>query len=322
MTITSDDGTPSASNHEASLLLKQHWEPIFQAKDVNLRLANHVLGPFVQTSPPDIHWDLSFDEASTSFSSHHDSGCGPDGISYSFWANSPPPFQQALYDLYLYLKQGPFPNPSFNDANVVFPAKGKDPSDFGPDFSRHPRHTRPISLSNTDNKCISSLAAIPLSDLGACTVSPNQSGGLPCRQMCDKILDLESKAMSFLLSRSLLSGLISIDQAAAFPSISRQYIHWVLKKMRVPLPMRRLIRALYSDGQNHISIQNVLYDVFSSSTGVKQGCPSSMILFILAFDLIIRFIDSKLKPIGSLCFGYCDDRCFLPQHCLYVAPPH
>ena len=43
------------------------------------------------------------------------------------------------------------------------------------------------------------------------------------------------------------------------------------------------------------------------TTGVKQGDPSAMQLFILAYDPLIRFIDRALSPIEHALFGYCDD---------------
>ena len=45
---------------------------------------------------------------------------------------------------------------------------------------------------------------------------------------------------------------------------------------------------------------------FSLERGVKQGDPSAMQLFILAYDPIIRFIAASLGPEYSL-FAYCDD---------------
>ena len=64
---------------------------------------------------------------------------------------------------------------------------------------------------------------------------------------------------------------------------------------------------LYTAGRNGISLGGRTYLHFIAESGVKQGCPSSMILFTIAFDPIIRWIDSLLSPIGSSLFCYCDD---------------
>ena len=94
--------------------------------------------------------------------------------------------------------------------------------------------------------------------------------------------------IGFLLSNSVLSGLISIDQTAAFPRISHRHMRWALRKMRLPTAALHLFDALYTGGRSFISIQGKIYDDFETNNGVRQGCPSSMILFILCVDPIIR----------------------------------
>ncbi len=45
---------------------------------------------------------------------------------------------------------------------------------------------------------------------------------------------------------------------------------------------------------------------FIAGAGVKQGDPSSMVIFVICFDPL-RWINSLLAPIGYYLFGYCDD---------------
>ena len=120
-------------------------------------------------------------------------------------------------------------------------------------------------------------------------------------------INLEAKALQFCLTHAALSGIVALDQAAAFPILSRKYLFWVLKKMKVPKPIRRLIRFLYTGGRSGISINGRIYAYFISESGVKQGCPAAIILFVLAFGPVLRFIASRLRPMGDSLFGYCDD---------------
>ena len=41
--------------------------------------------------------------------------------------------------------------------------------------------------------------------------------------------------------------------------------------------------------------------------GVKQGDPCAMLLFILAYDPLIKLISSSLGPYSLSHFAYCDD---------------
>ena len=125
--------------------------------------------------------------------------------------------------------------------------------------------------------------------------------------MIDNILMLEARALTFVMQNLPDAGIILVDQAAAFPTLSRHFLLWVLRKMRVPRFFRRLIKLLYSSGIAIICIKNRLYFSFSPSSGVKQGDPSAMVLFVLSFDPILRFIANRISVFDAYPFAYCDD---------------
>ncbi len=110
-----------------------------------------------------------------------------------------------------------------------------------------------------------------------------------------------------MTTHCLLSGILALDQAAAFPSISRAFIYWVLKCMHVPRRIRRINKILYTGGKSWISFGGRTHMYFIAGAGVKQGDPSSMVIFVICFDPILRWISSLLAPIGDYLFGYCDD---------------
>jgi hypothetical protein len=71
--------------------------------------------------------------------------------------------------------------------------------------------------------------------------------------MVDNILDIEAKALQFAITEPKLSGLISFDVRAAFPSLSRQYIFWVLKPFPPNYPHWTTTIDYYNDKLNHTS---------------------------------------------------------------------
>ena len=164
------------------------------------------------------------------------------------------------------------------------------------------------------------MVALPLNDCASKTVSEIQAGGIRGRRMSDNILNLECKALQFMITNQLLSGIFALDQAAAFPSISRAFIHWVLKRMRIPRRIRKLIKALYLGGKSGVNFGGRTYYHFVSGAGVKQGDPASMVIFVLCFDPILRWISSLLSPIGDHLFGYCDDVGIASQNMLRSWP--
>ncbi len=151
------------------------------------------------------------------------------------------------------------------------------------------------------------MVALPLSECASRTVHPIQTGGIKGRIMVDNIINLEAKAIQFMITHQLLSGIFALDQAAAFPSIARDFIHWVLKRMHLPRRIRTIIKSLYSGGRSWVSFGGRTYMHVIATAGVKQGDPSSMVIFVLCVDPILLWINSLLSPIGDHLFGYCDD---------------
>ena len=48
----------------------------------------------------------------------------------------------------------------------------------------------------------------------------------------------------------------------------------------------------------------IIIIIIPTSSGVKQGCPAAMLLFILAFDPLLRFINANISPLSSSLYAY------------------
>ena len=69
----------------------------------------------------------------------------------------------------------------------------------------------------------------------------------------------------------------------------------------------RLVMNLHLKSKGTICFRNLLLAALTISTGVKQGDPSAMQLFILGYDPLIKFISASLSPIEHILLPYCDD---------------
>ena len=60
-----------------------------------------------------------------------------------------------------------------------------------------------------------------------------------------------------------------------------------------------MIKVVYSNIQSKVKISGILSDPFTIMRGVRQGCPFSMLLYIIAAELLSNFIDSnnRIKEI-------------------------
>ena len=166
-----------------------------------------------------------------------DSGVGVDSLTYSSWSKAPDAIRKCLYDCYLYLLEYPLQKSYANNllgGRMVCIQKGKESRDTESNSIRKPGKTRPLTLSNTDMKIMSKCAAIPLDLLCQQLISSQQLGGVHGRQMVDHIVNIEAQIQKFMIENLPNAGIIALDMAAAFPSMSRRYLFWVLKRMKLP----------------------------------------------------------------------------------------
>ena len=125
--------------------------------------------------------------------------------------------------------------------------------------------------------------------------------------MIDLIFSLEGKILEFIMHALPNSGTIACDIAAAFPSLSRRFLFWVLKTMCIYSLLLRITKSLHLPSNARICVRNLLFMLIEIANGVKQGDPSAMVLFIIAYEPLIRFIDAALQSVDHLLLPYCDD---------------
>ena len=231
--------------------------------------------------------------------------------------------KRALFDAYLYLGSHSFDSEALLDflaSRTVFIQKVELPTDSSGNFVRPLGKTRRLTLSNTDMKNISSAAACTLGKIATSCISDVQLGGVRGRQMIDHIIRMESRLLEFIARKLPRAGIIALDQAAAFPSISRRFLFWVLRRMRIPKGLYRLLVNLHKPTRTFVCLRNLLLDFFEVSGGVKQGDPAAMVLFVIAFDPLIKFVSSCLSIERCYCFGYCDDLGIASENIISIWP--
>ena len=77
--------------------------------------------------------------------------------------------------------------------------------------------------------------------------------------------------------------------------------------MNLNKSFRRLVKNLHMTSHGIVCFRNLLFNMLSIATGVKQGDPCAMQLFIIGYDPLIKFISASLSPIEHTLLPYCDD---------------
>ena len=309
LVIVNDAGDISDSASSAANILGTYWSPKFLEQRVHLSLARLAIKEHLSTVSPTLNCVVPFEDFCDRIDRLFDSGVGCDSLLYGCWRFCHEEARAALYQFYLHLLSDSI-TPSENeflDSRLVFIQKGRIDADQSGNCRRHPSKTRPLNLANTDCKIISCMISMILSSVCSSCITTRQAGGMRGKQMIDLIFTLEAKVIDYIVRNVPNSGIFALDIASAFPSLSRTYLFWVLKHMHLPKAFRRLIESLHTMSKGTVCFKNLLFASLLINTGVKQGDPSAMQLFILGYDPLIKFISAALSPVEHLLLPYCDD---------------
>lgn len=81
---------------------------------------------------------------------------------------------------------------------------------------------------------------------------------------------------------------ISLDQTSAFDRLEHGYLFAVMRDQGFPRLVLAALKSLYAGVQSSLLLNGVPTAPFEFSRGVRQGCPLSPVLFILALESLLR----------------------------------
>ena len=80
------------------------------------------------------------------------------------------------------------------------------------------------------------------------------------------------------------------DFEAAFPSISWEFMWYILEILGAPQAFLYFLQNLYMDNRQFVKLRAHTSANFATSGGVKQGCPLSPLIFAVCVDVLLRRI--------------------------------
>ena len=168
----------------------------------------------------------------------------------------------------------------------------------------HPGDTRPLSISNVDNRLLASAARLAWEPILERWVSRLQRGFLKGRSMLHNTIDIDWESMVISLKHDG-GALVLFDFKAAFPSISHPFLIACLKYLGLPSSAMHFIEAMYDGNKCYMRVHGRDFLGFDLKGGVRQGCPLSPLLFAVCVDILLRMIDMQLK--GPMVRAFADD---------------
>jgi hypothetical protein len=128
---------------------------------------------------------------------------------------------------------------------------------------------------------------------------PYQTGFTAGRHIADNGLVLNN-LRDYCKARKLEHVGILLDQEKAYDRIHPSYLSAVLDRFGLPRQITNSILSLFFSTHISLNINGFISDPFTQSRGLRQGDPLSLLLFNLAFEPLLAYIQSSPLIKGVL----------------------
>ncbi|KAL9965225.1 hypothetical protein ACROYT_G028996 [Oculina patagonica] len=151
------------------------------------------------------------------------------------------------------------------------------------------KNWRPVSLLNVDYKVATKTIALRMERILPSIIHPCQSGYVKGRFIGESIR-LIADTMDFTKINDIPGIAVFLDFEKAFDSIEWDFIQKCLESFKFGPNLRQWINVFYKDISSCVINNGVASKHFLLERGVRQGCPLSGILFVIAMELFAQSI--------------------------------
>ena len=165
---------------------------------------------------------------------------------------------------------------------------------------------RPIRLINSDQKVLAHVLAQRFQPVLAEMLGFEQYAYLTDRNISSALIDLKCRCKT----SDSDTCLVKLDFSKAFDRVDRPDMFQLFRKLRIPEKLITLIQTMYKKTKSSNGINGYFAKNITLHRGVRQGCPLSALLFIVALEPLLNKLsfDSKLSRASvRSAVAYADD---------------
>ena len=159
------------------------------------------------------------------------------------------------------------------------------------------KNWRPVSLLNVYYKIATKTIALRLEKILPNLIHPCQSGYVKGRFIGESIR-LIADTMHFAKEKNIPGVAVFLDFEKAFDSIEWNFIDKCPETFNFGLDLRQWIKVFYTDISSCVLNNGYASKHFHLERGVRQGCPLSGTLFIIAIELLAQSISRSEEIKG------------------------
>ena len=156
------------------------------------------------------------------------------------------------------------------------------------------KNWRPISLLNTDYKILAQVFAIRLQKVLSKIISEFQNGYIRGRFIGYNIRTIVD-VINYANINKKDSLITFLDFEKAFDQIDWQFLEETLNSFNFGPFFKNVVKTMYTDINSCVINNGFTSEFFEIQRGIRQGCPLSALLFIMAVEILaIEIINNKL----------------------------
>jgi len=159
---------------------------------------------------------------------------------------------------------------------------------------------RPISVTTIPYRILAKCIAQKLSLAVPTLVGDPQVGHCPGRTYDENVRLVRQTIHDINKNRPGEGGImLCLDNAKAFDRLQHAFMIDVLRAFNLPEDVIHAVKTLYSNVETRVKLNGQLGAPFPNTSGVKQGCPLSGILYVLVQEVQLHMIrtDPAIKGI-------------------------
>ena len=160
------------------------------------------------------------------------------------------------------------------------------------------KNWRPITLLNCDYKIMAAVLAARVHKVIGEIVHGDQTGYIKGRQASSNIR-LTRDVIEYFIKNNKNAAIMLADFTKAFDVLDIRFLNLCLEKFNFGESFRKWISVLYTHISSSVLVNGWISKSFDIERGIRQGCPLSSLLFILAAEFMANRVreNNSIKPI-------------------------
>ena len=169
--------------------------------------------------------------------------------------------------------------------------------------SQELKNWRPITLLNCDYKIIAAVLAARVQKVIGTIVNGNQTGYVKGRLAACNVR-LTKDVIEYLMKSDKTGAIMLADFTKAFDVLDIEFLKLCLERFNFGESFRKWISILYTDISSSVLINGWTSKGFDVERGIRQGCPLSSLLFILAAEYMANSVRENINVRPMELTGY------------------